>query len=164
MNWKFGFKILTLTIALSATLFSIYLLNSQHANDFFTSLGFSSASKNLNWCTDRLKKAEGLNSEWSLEEKDRQWILQKNNTTTIVDYLDIEKWLARYCAVQITELANEKILDLNLQPFARLLFNDGGKVLIYQKDGKYFQLNEVTFESKEMSDAFSEIKNLLKIN
>jgi hypothetical protein len=163
MNWKIGFKIFTLLTALSATVFSIYLLNSQHSSDFFSSLGFGSSSQNLNWCSDRLKKAEGLFSDWSVEEKDRQWVLQKNNTSVVVDYLEVEKWLARYCAVKISPVSKEKILDLKLEPFARFFFNDGNKVLIYQKENTIFQFNEVIFTSEEMSSAFASLKNLLKV-
>lgn len=164
MNWKVLFKVITLTIALSATVYSIYLLNSKHSGDFFASLGLSSASKTLNWCPERLKKAEGLAGAWTLEEKDRQWILQRPGQPEVfVDYLDIEKWLARYCVIPVTPYPADKLLDLKLLPFAKLNFNDGKQILIYQQEGRVFQINELTFESEEMSKGFKDLQSLLKV-
>ncbi|MBY0385649.1 hypothetical protein K2X05_10880 [bacterium] len=164
MNWKLWFKAGSLVIALSATVFSIYLLNSQHSVDFLSSLGFSSSQKTLNWCSDRLRKAEGLSQPWSLEEKNGQWMLQTSSSQEfVVDYLEVEKWLAKYCSVHITPYPPEKILDLKLSPFARIQFGDKSTALIYQKDFSVFQINEITFESKEMQEGLFAIKNLLKI-
>lgn len=164
MNWKVLFKITTLTIALSATMYSIYLLNSKHSGDFFASLGLSSSTKTLNWCPERLRKAEGLSSSWTLQEKDRQWVLQRQGEPEVfVDYLDIEKWLARYCVIPVKPYPAEKLLDLKLSPFVRLNFNDGNQILIYQQNGLVFQINELTFESEEMSAGFKDLQSLLKV-
>lgn len=151
-------------IALSATVYSIYLLNSKHTGDFFASLGLSSATRTLNWCPERLRKAEGLSSSWTLEEKDHNWIIKRQGEAeVVVDYLDIEKWLARHCVIPVTPYPTEKILDLKLSPFARLHFNDGNQILIYQQNGTVFQINELTFESDEMSTGFKDLQRLLKI-
>ncbi len=146
------------------TIYSIYMLNSQHSVDLFSSLGISTSQKTFNWCPDRLKKIEGLSSSWSLEEKDRQWLLQMNSAPLLtVDYLEIEKWLAQYCSVSVTPYPPEKLLDLKLNPLARLNFNDGTQALFYHKDFQVFQINELTFESQEMQQALAELKTLLKI-
>lgn len=164
MNWKLWFKAGSLFVALFATVFSIYLLNSQHSVDFLSSLGFSSSQKTLNWCTERLRKAEGLSHNWSLEEKDGQWLLITADSKELrVDYLEIEKWLAKYCSVDITPYPKEKLLDLKLSPFARILFNDESRALIYQKDFTIFQINEYTFESRELQEGLLALQNLLKI-
>lgn len=164
MNWKLWFKAGSLCIALFATVFSIYLLNTQHSVDFLSSLGFSSSQKTLNWCNDRLRKAEGLALPWSLEEKNGQWKLKiADANELVVDYLDVEKWLAKYCSVQITPYPSEKILDLKLAPFARILFSDQSSVLIYQKDFSVFQINEITFESRELREGLLALKDLLKL-
>ncbi len=164
MNWKLGFKALTLGIALSATVYSMYLLNSQHSTDFFTSLGFTS-SKSLTWCTDRLQRVEGMTTPWTLESKERQWILTLPQQSPVrVDPLAVEKWLARYCTVSIQPLSSEKILELKLTPSARLFFNDGQKALLYQKELLFFQINEVTFESHEFQEALRQLSQLLKVS
>ena len=164
MNWKLWFKAGSLLIALFATVFSIFLLKTQHSVDFLSSLGFSSSQKTLNWCNDRLRKAEGLSQTWSLEEKNGQWLQQTNDGKEfIVDYLEVEKWLAKYCSVHIAPYPVEKILDLTLSPFARIQFSDKSNVLIYQKDFSIFQINEITFESKELQEGMTALKYLLKI-
>lgn len=164
MNWKLWFKAGSLVIALSATLFSIYLLNSQHSVDFLSSLGFTSSQKTLNWCNERLRKAEGLSQSWTLEEKNGQWMLQISDSQEfVVDYLEVEKWLAKYCSVHITPYPTEKILDLKLSPFARIHFSDKSNALIYQKDFSVFQINEITFESAELQEGLLSLKDLLKI-
>ena len=163
MNWKLGFKMLTLGTALSATLYSMYLLNSQHSSDFFTSLGFTS-SQTLTWCSDRLQKAEGMTSAWTLEAQERQWVLTlPGQTPVLVDALEIEKWLARYCSISIQPLPREKILEMKFDPSARIFFNDGQKTLLYQKDQRFFQMNEVTFESAEFQEALLQLGQLLKV-
>lgn len=164
MNWKVLFKISSLGLALVITVYSMYLLNSQHSVDFLESLGFTS-QKTFNWCPDRLKKAEGLSSTWTLEEKDRQWLLQVPASSPLtVDYLEIEKWLAQHCSVHVLPYPKEKLLDLKLIPLAKLHFNDGTQALIYHKDFKTFQINELTFESAEMQAALSALRDLLKID
>lgn len=164
MNWKVFLKISTLVLALMVTTYSIYILNSQHSVDLFSSLGISTSQKTFNWCPDRLKKIEGLNANWNLEEKDRKWILQVNSSPPLtVDYLEIEKWLAQYCSVSVTPYSSEKLLDLKLSPLAKLNFNDGSQALFYHRDFKIFQINELTFESQEMQQALIALQSLLKI-
>jgi hypothetical protein len=164
MNWKVGFKAVTLSIALTATLYSMYLLKSHHATDFFTSLGFSS-SRTLTWCPDRLLKLEGLSASWTLESIERKWVLSGiQQQPVFIDPLDMEKWLARYCTIKIEPLSREKILELKLNPSARFIFNDGQKTLLYQKDQRIFQMNEITFESQEFQQALVQLSQLLKIS
>jgi hypothetical protein len=165
MNWKVFLKISSLVLALMVTVYSIYMLNSQHSVDLFSSLGISTSQKTFNWCPDRLKKIEGLNSTWSLEEKDRKWILQmKSSPPLTVDYLEIEKWLAQYCSVSVRPYPSDKLLELKLTPLAKLNFNDGTQALFYHKDFQVFQINELTFESQEMQQALGALRTLLKLD
>ncbi len=162
MNWKVLFKATTLLIALSATVFSIYLLNTGHTTDFLKSLGFSGSGESLHWCSDRLLKAEGLASEWSLQEIDRQWIVRDSSQKElVVDYIQFEKWLAEYCMLDIQPYPREKILNTRLTPFLKMTFKDNQKVLIYQKDLQVFQINEQTFESENFKEGLLSLTRLL---
>ncbi len=162
MNWKVLFKLTTLFIALSATVFSIYMLNSGHTKDFLNSLGFSTSGRTLHWCSDRLLKAEGLNSDWSLQEQDRKWVVRNPaKQELVVDYLEVEKWLAKYCMLEVLPYPKEKILDTPLSPFMKIVFKDNHQVLIYQKDMTVFQLNEQTFESEEFKEGLQALERLL---
>ncbi len=165
MSWKLLFKITTLLIALSATVVSIYLLNTGHTKDFLNSLGFTSSGETLHWCSDRLLKAEGLNTKWSLQEIDRQWILRnEQGRDLVVDYLDVEKWLAKYCMLEIQPYPREKILSTPLSPFLKLMFKDNKQVLIYQKDMQVFQMNEHTFESKDLKEGLLALQQLFGLS
>jgi hypothetical protein len=162
MNWKLLFKITTLMIALSATVVSMYLLNTGHTKDFLSSLGLASSGKTLHWCSDRLLKADGLNKNWSLQEIDRQWILRNDRgQELIVDYLEVEKWLAKYCMLEIQPYPREKILSTPMSPFLKLFFKDNKQVLIYQKDMQVFQMNELTFESADLKEGLLALQRLL---
>jgi len=166
MNFKVAFKVLTLLIALSATVYSMYLLNSSHTSDFMTSLGFGSQSQSLNWCSNRMTKMMGAVPElpWILEEKDQQWMFSGGGEPPKrMEYLDIEKWLAKYCILKIEIYRGDDMLDFKLQPFAFVTFNDGQVAKIYRLGEDIFQINEVTFKSKEFEDAVKELKDLLKI-
>jgi hypothetical protein len=165
MSWKVLFKITMLLTALSATVFSMYLLNTGHTKDFLNSLGFSGSGKTLHWCSDRLLKAEGLNKNWSLQEIDRQWIVRnENNQALVVDYLAVEKWLAQYCMLDIQPYPREQILNTPLAPFLKILFKDNKQVLIYQKDMQVFQINEHTFESADLREGLLALQKLLGIH
>ncbi len=161
MNWKLLFKITTLLIALSATVVSMYLLNTGHTKDFLNSLGFSSSGETLHWCSDRLLKAEGLSKKWSLQEVERQWILRNDQgRELVVDYLEVEKWLAKYCMLDIQPYPREKILSTTLSPYLKLIFKDNKQVLIYQKDMQVFQMNEHTFESADLKEGLLALQGL----
>ena len=161
MNWKFLLRLSILLLALGATVFSMYLLNTGHTKDFLNSLGFSTSGKTLHWCSDRLLKAEGLSNKWSLQEIDRKWILKnEGGQELVVDYLEVEKWLAKYCMLDIQPYPREKILNTPLSPFMKIMFKDNKQVLIYQKDLQVFQINEHTFESEDLKDGLQALQKL----
>ncbi len=165
MNWKVLFKVSTLLIALIATVYSIYLLNTGHTKDFLNSLGFSGSGKTLHWCTDRLEKAEGLNQTWSLQQEGLQWILRNDSgQELIVDSLVVEKWLAQYCMLDVQPYPREKILETRLAPFVKFIFKDTQQVLIYQKDFQVFQMNEQTFESEDLKQGLLALNRMLGLS
>lgn len=133
--------------------------------DFLSSLGFS--GDHLNWCSSRLVRLENLGdsqTSWVLEEKDKQWLLTKNGNEPLrVNYLSVEKWLAKYCTLQIHLYKNPNLLDMHLIPFAKASFNDGTEAKIFFIENKIYQINEVIFTSEEMKQALKELRNLLKI-
>lgn len=165
MKLRFALKAITLFSALGFTLAAIYMLNTGHMSDFWTSLGFGQSGQSLNWCTDRLVKMESTApSPWSLEEKDRQWIFtMAPDPGKTVEYLEIEKWLAKYCTVEIKVYKDPKMFDLHLQPIANVYFNDNTKAQIYRLDDQLFQINEVVFTSAEMKAAIDDLYALLQI-
>lgn len=163
-HWKILFKVFSLSVALAGTLYSIYLINSQHSVDFLNSLGFGDTRKTFNWCPNRLQKLEGLVTAWSLEGDSRQWLISKNGESAqIVDSLAIEKWLAKYCSLAVVPLKSEKILDLKFSPLWRAHFNDGSTALVYIQRPDIFQINELTFQSNELQQALLELHSLLKV-
>lgn len=165
MTLKTIFKVTTLLVALGATIYCMYLLNTGHSTDFLASMGLGTKSQTLNWCSNRLTKMEGSNSQspWLLEEREQKWMISLNGETPkAVEYLDIEKWLAKYCILNIRVLRGEAILDQHLAPFAQATFNDGTSAKIYLLGEKGFQINEVIFASDEMKSAVTELKNILK--
>jgi hypothetical protein len=165
MKIKFIFKAFFLLLALTATLYSIYLLDTGHMGDFWTSLGIGNKGQSLIWCSSRVTQLEDAkNKGWMLEEKNQQWQITKLSDTKNLNYLDLEKWLAKYCTLEITIYNNPDILDMHLEPFAVARFNDGTSAKIYTLgDKNIFQINEVIFQSREFEQALQELKDLLKI-
>jgi len=166
MNWKMAFKIATLLIALTATVYSMYLLNTGHSTDFMVSLGLGQKTQSLNWCENRLTKLESAEpgKAWILQNVDRQWQISiDNGEAKTVQYLDVEKWLAKYCTLDIQLYNNEKVLDLHIEPFARATFNDGKDAKIYILGDDIFQINEVIFRSHEFKTGLADLHSLLKI-
>ncbi|MCC6138531.1 MAG: hypothetical protein IT287_07850 [Bdellovibrionaceae bacterium] len=165
MNIRLISKLVFLFVALSATIYSAILLNNGHMNDFWTSLGFSKNSQSLNWCTDRLLVLSGTknNLNWTLKEQDRKWVIIKNETDTKqLDYLDIEKWLAKYCILDIVPSKDIAMLDMPVEHLATASFNDSSSVKIF-KLGNMYQINHVTFTSPELQKGLEELMDLLKI-
>jgi hypothetical protein len=166
MNWKLALKVSTLLIALSVTLYSMYLLNTGHSTDFMVSLGLGEKSQSLNWCSNRMVKLESAEpgEAWILQEVDKKWQLSVDSAEPKnVEYLDVEKWMAKYCILDIQVYRNEKILDMHSTPFANATFNDGTQAHIFILDEDLFQINEVTFRSYEFKNGIADLKALLKI-
>lgn len=164
MSFRLFFKMLFLTLALTATVYSMYLLNTGHMSDFWTSLGLEHKTQSLNWCSNRLTQLKGAANDWRVEEKNKQWQITKNTDTKIIPYLDMEKWLAQYCILDISIYRNPDLLDMHLEPFAVASFNDGSQAKIFLVgDKKIFQINEVIFTSPELEQGIAELKDLLKI-
>lgn len=167
MNSKVIIKVLFLALALTATIYSLTLLNTGHMDDFWTSLGIGKKNQSLNWCTNRLVTLSG-NSEsgpWVLKEENRQWLIVKNTSDVkILSYLDVEKWLAKYCLLTIDIYRDVSILDMAVNTIATANFNDGTSAKIYTLGHKeIYQINEVIFVSDEWTQALKELRNLLNI-
>ena len=166
MPFKIFFKLFFLFIALGATIYSLVLLNTGHMNDFWTSLGMGANSKSLNWCSNRLESLSGTaaNGPWTLKEENRQWVITKDNNTKILEYLDVEKWLAKYCIIDIEPYNNEAILDMTVTPIATAVFNDQSKAKLFRLGKEnVFQINHFIFKSSEWEEAMKELQTLLKI-
>lgn len=166
MNWKLALKVVTLLTALSATVYCIYLLNTGHSTDFMVSMGLGEKGQALNWCSNRLTKLESAEpgKAWILQETDKKWMISVDSSEPkALEYLDIEKWLAKSCTIKINIYNSEKILEMQSMPFAVASFNDGTQARIYILSEDVFQINEVTFKSYEMKTAIAELKALLKI-
>lgn len=166
MRIRLFLKLFFLFIALSATIYSLALLNTGHMNDFWTSLGIGKKHNALNWCNNRLESLSGKTAEvaWTLKEDNRQWVIQKNAETKTLEYLDVEKWLARYCIVDIEIYKDSAILDMPVTLIAIAQFNDGTSAKIFRLgDNEIFQINHYTFKSSEWEQALKDLQSLLKI-
>lgn len=167
MNMRIFFKSFFLMIALSATLYAVTLLNTGHMNDFWISLGLGKANQSLNWCRERVVKISGTNDAgtWTLFEEKQEWLIGKNSDPVQkLDYLEVEKWFAKNCIINIEIYKNISILDMAILPFGVAHFNDGtnAKIISLGNEGVY-QINEVIFKSKDWTQALEDLKNLLKI-
>lgn len=167
MNIRFISKVVFLLLALTATIYAAVLLNTGHMNDFWTSLGLGKEAQSLNWCTDRLLTLSGQsgNISWTLKEENQKWLIVKNETDIkTLEYLDIEKWLAKYCILDIVVYKDLAILDMHVSPIAVASFNDSTSVKIFSLGDKgIYQINNVSFTSAEFEEGLAELKALLKI-
>lgn len=166
MHFRLFFKLFFLFLALGATIYSLTLLNTGHMNDFWTSLGIGQNTNSLNWCSNRLVSLSGATAtgNWTLKEDNRQWVIENNNETKILEYLDVEKWLAKYCIIDIEPYKSEAILDMAVAPIATAIFNDGSKAKLFRLgQDNVFQINHSTFKSPEWEEAIKELQSLLKI-
>lgn len=162
-NFKFIFKITTILGALAMTVYCIYLLNQGHLTDFLGSVG-SPYSETLNWCSNRIVKIEAYNQTWTLEEKDKKWMITKGDQTPqTLEYLDVEKWLAKYCQVHIQIYRNSSLLDKPITPIAKAYFNDGKTALISVLGENTYQIADVSFKSIEMTEGLADLKKLLAL-
>jgi hypothetical protein len=166
MSLRILSKVAFLLLALAATVYAVFQLNTGHMNDFWTSLGMGKNSQSLNWCNDRLVSLSGTHNtvEWTLKEHDAKWIIVKNNDTKTLEYLDIEKWLAKYCILDIKTEKNESFLDMAVTPIAFAEFNDKSTARIFTLGNNgLFQINTVIFTSPEFEQALVELRALLKL-
>lgn len=166
MNLRILSKISFLLVALTATIYAVFQLNTGHMNDFWTSLGIGKNSQSLNWCNDRLISLSGTdnNVAWTMQEENGKWIVIKNgNDTKTLEYLDVEKWLAKYCILDI-ETHKGDALEMAVTPIAVATFNDKTTVRLFALGNQnVYQINTVIFTSEELQQALLDLKNLLKL-
>ncbi len=167
MNLRLSAKIAFLIVALSATVFAVVQLNTGHMNDFWTSLGIGTKTHSLNWCNNRLVALTGTknNVEWTLKEHERQWVVTKNNADAkTLEYLDVEKWLAQYCILDITVEKSKDPLSMTVQQVAHATFNDATTARVFKLGNEnLFQINHVIFTSQELEKALEDLYRLLAI-
>lgn len=166
MNLRLFSKISFLLLALAATLYAVIQLNTGHMNDFWTSLGIGKSTQSLNWCNDRLLSLSGTenNVSWTMQEENGKWVVIKNSTDKkTLEYLDVEKWLAKYCILNI-ETHKEDALSLAVTPIATASFNDKTTARLFALgDKNVYQINTVIFTSDEFQQALADLKTLLKL-
>lgn len=167
MNLRVASKIIFLLMALTATIFAVVQLNTGHMNDFWTSLGIGQKTHSLNWCNDRLVTLTGKSNDkdWTLKEQDRKWVIVFGETDVKnLEYLDIEKWLAKYCILDIAVFKDSSIFDMKVEPIATASFNDGSTAKMFKLgDNNLYQIDHVVFTSPEFEKGLAELKDLLKL-
>lgn len=167
MNIRVFSKIAFLLVALAATVFALIQLNTGHMNDFWTSLGIGKKTHSLNWCNNRLISLTGTSNNvvWTLKEQDRKWVIVKGESEMkTLEYLDIEKWLAKYCILDISVFKDNSIFDMVVHPIATATFNDGSSAKMFTLGDKgLYQIDHVVFTSPEFEKGLAELKDLLKL-
>ena len=142
---------------LSACVFFIFLLKSDHARQFWASLGLGSQVEMLSWCSERVSKVSfPSNGGGVVSEVDGKWQWESTDGQTQLDYLAVEKWFARYCQTPIESIALERF-DTRLLPLMEVEFIDGNSGTFYDLGQGRIQWKQQIFKSPSFQTAFEEI-------
>ncbi len=148
-------RTLILSVGLTATIYGIIALKSDYGSTIFEAFGFGLHSKNyVAWCQQRVAKIEILTEEpLQISEKDRKWIARRSDDSSFeINYLNMERWLGRYCQITVDESSEQVPLDADLRPILRVQLLDGTKKSFFVLgDGRYF-LKGRAFRSQEFDE------------
>jgi hypothetical protein len=154
VNLKIAVKLSVLLTALFATLAGIYLLRQGHMDAFWTSLGMNRGNR-LNWCEERVGTLYFYDSKAKLTEKAGKW-MWVNGEEVLLDYLEVEKWFAKYCQVPVD--ANPTMSKERLgQPVFEAQFINGQRLTLHSDGGSTFQIRDQVFRSETMRQALQEL-------
>lgn len=116
--------------------------------------------KKLSWCETRVK---GLRAGgFALEQKDRDWVWATEAKATPVNFLDVEKWLARYCTIPIMpdNRESETAQKDSFKPVLRVSFIKGGDVELLKSEQGLYSWRGQVFRSYEMNKALEALHGL----
>ena len=155
MKIGYWFKLLTLTIALSVTVLSIYWLNQGHMVKTLSSIGFSNNGQILNWCENRIQSLGIPSAQATLTEKAGRWVWQTQDTTPL-NYLSVEKWFAKYCQIPVKKV-NFEDFNSPMTPILEVTFISGETATFYDLGEGRVQLQNNVFSSPALQQAMKEL-------
>ncbi len=160
MSLKVAVKLAALLSALIFTIAAIIMLKQGHMESFWTSLGFSTGER-LNWCSERVQSVYHFDSGSKLLEKDGKWIWQDNSQAEqVLEYLQVEKWFARYCQVPFENVPSTEDQDI-IAPKALLevVFVGGDRLTIFKTytGGASFLIRKHEFQSETLRKGLKEL-------
>ena len=153
MSIRYWLSILVLITSLSATIAAIYLLKSGHMTQFWTSLGFQAKENILNWCDERVHSIYFYEKDAKIIEESGKWFWRSSEDVTL-DYLTMEKWLARYCHLAV---APAKISDGETTALFEVEFINGDRVSFHGLDDDHIQVRGTIYQSPTLRKAFKEL-------
>ena len=137
------------------TILSISWLKGGHGNQFLTSMGLGDEEQRLNWCSNRVASMTLSQKGSSIVEKSGKWLWLGTHEVEL-NYLDIEKWFAKYCQLNIKKV---QFSDFNspLNPILKVEFIDGEAATFYDLGEKRIQVQDQIFKSATFDKAIKEL-------
>ena len=91
----------------------------------------------------------------SITEEAGKW-LWKSDTDVLLNYLSMEKWLARYCQLPIKKVPF-KDFNAPMSPLLEVKFISGETATFYDLGEGRFQLQDHIFSSPDLDKAMKEL-------
>lgn len=156
MSFGYWFKLATLALAFSITIVCIYWLRDGHISQALHSMGVGGQGQVLNWCDQRVRSMVHIPSGAKIMESDSKWKWFGYHTDEVLlDYLSIEKWLAKNCQLPATPVENQvggaavPLLEVEFITNERFVFYDLGDGLIRAR-GQVFKAPTLREAVKEL--------------
>ena len=148
------------------SLYGMYLLRSDFGIHLFEALGFSPHSKHfVSWCRERVTRIElPTLPRVMIFEENHQWKARQGTPreTFELDYLRMERWLAKYCQVKVDKNHDSsQLLNAPLQPLLKVEFVDGVKKTLFRVGEHYLQLEGRVFSSLELEGGLKKLDAFL---
>lgn len=157
MPLRYWFKIGVLVLALSATMVSIFWLKQGHMAQFWSSLGFRDGSTLINWCDERVSTVHFYNKSGKITEEAGKWLWRsKGKTDVTLNYLDVEKWFAKYCQVPFESVQEAQATDAG-EPILEMVFITGDRLSFHKMGESQYKIRGKVYESKSLREALKEL-------
>ena len=158
-------KLNFMILGLALTLYAIYTLNSHGLNPRVRALlglsqedGSTEKSFHINWCSTRvigLIQPEKL----KVSQEGQNWVREDNGSNSVVDFIAMEKWLARSCSVQAKKV-NTTVTSASFLPTLFVKFVDGEVDVIRRNSQGVYLWRGQTFTSLDFDSAVAELSRL----
>ncbi|MCB0361596.1 MAG: hypothetical protein KDD35_02680 [Bdellovibrionales bacterium] len=120
----------------------------------------SHSPESWSWCDTRVESIEM--GDHRLYQKGQQWLVTKAQEALQVNAVEVEKWLAKYCQIEIVPIPLEGQDLNNYSPLILVRFIDGTqKEFLGTPEGVFLAENR-TFSSDEWQQALQDLEFILK--
>ena len=111
----------------------------------------------LSWCESRVISLKA-DSQFTIQQEGNAWKWSSAQNTGVANFIEVEKWLANYCNINIVDVAQGIVGAL--EPVLRVTFVKGEQAELLRSANGIYSWKSHTFRSAKLDKAMHELTSL----